>query len=314
MKKKIAVLLALVLIIGLSVMGGMERNKTYAREAQMYIELPDSIKKENEFKIKVILNSDVNLYSINAYITYNSELLEFVPDNECITGAAGMLEIKDTYAAETKNAVYEITFKAIDTGVVDVALQDIYLIDYENLDYMEVLPSQKQFEIDINQKVETDTRLSDLIIAPGELTEVFSPEQSEYEVHVGMDVEEIGISAIPMDESSVVGLEMPEKLQPGENKIVITVTALSGNVNTYIIKVYREELVEETTQSITEDKNTEGGMQEQTEETSDTEEVTKEQITEAVYTEEGKKEQTTEVDNVKTTEEQTIENAGIKEE
>ncbi len=253
MKKKLAVLLSLILIIGLSAIGVTSREKAYAKEAQMYLEIAETVKKENEFTVKVILNSDVELYSIDAYLSYNAELLEFVPDNEKVTGAAGVLELRDTYKEETKNAVYELTFKALETGEAEIALTEVFLIDYADLDYIEVVPSAKHFEIGINKKVAVDARLSELILAPGELTESFLPDKLEYEMHVGMDVEMIGVSAVPMEEGSIVELDMPEKLLPGENLVVVTVTALSGNVNTYIIKVYREEQDDILEDTVTED-------------------------------------------------------------
>lgn len=278
MRKKLAVLLTIVLIIGLSI-GTVSHDKTYAKEAQLYLEIPDSVKKENEFTVKVILNSDVNLYSIDAYLSYSSETLEFVPDNEFVTGTNGVLELKDVYGEETKKAEYEITFKALDTGTAEVGLTDVYLIDYTDLDYITVAPSVKHFDIGINKMVEEDARLSDLVVAPGELTEAFDPNQLDYEMHVGLDVDYVGVSAIPMDEDSVVGLEMPEKLENGENLITITVTALSGNVNIYTIKVIRKDWPEE----ITEDQTTESDS-EQTAETEEPEPVTEQENSTEVST------------------------------
>lgn len=282
MKKKLAVLLSFILIIGLSAIGVTSREKAYAKEAQMYLEIAGAVKKENEFKVKVILNSDVELYSIDAYLSYDAELLEFVPDNDKVTGAAGVLELRDTYKEETKNAVYELTFKALETGEAEIALTEVFLIDYADLDYIEVVPSAKHFEIGINKKVAADARLSELILAPGELTESFLPDKLEYEMHVGMDVEMVGISAVPMEEGSVVELEMPEKLLPGENLVVVTVTALSGNVNIYTIKVYREEQQDDILEdSVTED--TESDTVPDTEDQIGTEaatEITTEEMTE----------------------------------
>lgn len=283
MKKKLAVFLTFALIIGLSMAGITSRNnKSYAKEAQMHLEIPDSVKKENEFQVKVILNSDVDLYSVDAYLSYNADLLEFIPDNDCVMGSAGVLELKDTYDAETKNATYEITFKALDTGEAEVALTDVFLIDYADLDYIEVASSAKCFNIGVNKKIEDDARLSDLLVALGELTEAFHPDQLDYEMHVGLDVEMVGISAIPMDEDSVIGLEMPEKLQIGENTIVITVTALSGHVNTYTIKVYREEIPEGTDLKNTEEQDTQSDTGQTTEETTEITQEDSSQTTENV--------------------------------
>lgn len=242
MKKKIAVLLSAVLVLSLSLLGINANDKAYAKVAEVSLDIPDSIKKETEFKLTVELNSDVDLYSINAYLSYDASMLEFVPDDGHVTGTEGILELKDSYGEKTRNAKYEITFRPLQTGKTEVGLEDVYLIDYADMDYIEVASSAKSFNIGVNKNEESDARLADLIVAPGDLTESFLPEKMEYEMHVGLDVEMIGLSAIPMEEESVVDLDMPEKLKTGENEICITVTALSGNVKTYILKVYREEL------------------------------------------------------------------------
>ena len=314
MRKKLAVLLTLVLVISLSV-GTASHKKAYAKEAQMYLELPESVKKEQEFTVKVILNSDVNLYSIDAYLSYSTETLEFVPDNELVTGTDGVLELKDIYGEETKTAEYELTFKALETGTAEVGLTDVYLIDYTDLDYITVAPSVKHFDIGINKMVEEDARLEELIVAPGELTEEFNPDQLDFEMHVGLDVDYVGISAVPMDEESVVGLEMPEKLVDGENLITITVTALSGNVNTYTIKVIRKDWPEETSEEVTEEQTTEAGL-EQTTEAEETESGTEQENSTQTLTTEmpATEEQTTEVpvngdDTAQTTESTAQDNA-----
>ncbi len=256
MKKKIAIIIALVLVLGLSVVGITSGDEAFAKNAEMQIIVPDNIKKENEFKVTIELESDVQLYSVDAYLSYNSEILEFVPDSQCVTGAEGVLELKDTYAEETKKATYEITFKALEVGQAEIALTDVYLVDYADLDYITVTPSAKQFEIGINKKVAEDARLSDLIVAPGVFTESFDPDKLEYEMYVGLEIEQVGVSAIPMNEDSVVGLDMPEKLQVGKNTITITVTALSGSVNEYTVTVFREELVKSPDENSVDDIDT----------------------------------------------------------
>lgn len=218
----------------------MTNQKTaYAKTAQLSIEIPNSIKKENEFKVRILLDSDVDLYSIDAYISYDAEILEFIPDCEYVTGSAGVLELRDSYEAETKKKEYELTFRALDTGKAQIAFTEVYLIDYADMEYMEVVPSAKNFDIGVNKKEEKDARLADLIVAPGEMTEDFSADKFDYEMNVGMDVDMVCLSAVPMEEGSIVESDVLEKLQPGENTITIKVTALSGNINVYTIKVYK---------------------------------------------------------------------------
>lgn len=295
MKKKIAVLLAFVMVIGLCVTGIAK--KSYAREAQMYIEFPELIKKEQEMKVKVVLDSDVNLYSIDAYVEYDPTILEFVPENDIVTGADGLLEIQDVFGEETKQKEYEITFRTLEVGSAYVNLTDVYLIDYEDLDYITVPPSDYSFEIGINENVAEDARLSDLIVAPGDLTESFHPNKLNYEMHIGMDVETVGISAFAMDEDSVVDVDMPEKFMEGENTIKITVTALSGNINIYTIKVIKADWQEDADEEATTQEQDESLQPE--EETTGTDGITA--TTESSVTEETT-ENTTEVPVETTTE------------
>ncbi len=292
MKKRIAIIVAVVLVLSLSVLGVTANNKAYARTAEMYLQIPDSIKKENEFTVTIVLESDVQLYSIDAYLSYNPELLEFVPDSNFVTGVDGVLELKDVYGEETKTACYEITFKALETGTAEVALTDVYLIDYEDMDYITVTPSAKTFEIGINKTVAEDARLSELIVAPGEFTEEFSPDVLEYEMYVGLDVTTVGVSAIPINQDSVVELQMPDTLQLGENKIIVTVTALSGNSNAYIITVIRKEIEESSEESVDAIYSTEEETTEVTEESTTEEEVTNEATTEETTTQETTAEET----------------------
>lgn len=289
MKKKIAILLAIVLVLGISVVGITSKNTSYAKTAEMRLEVPDSIKKENVFTVNVILESDVQLYSIDAYLSYDATMLEFVPDNNFVTGANGLLELKDVYQKETKRATYEITFKALETGDAEIALTDVYLIDYADLDYITVVPTAKQFAIGINRTVAEDARLADLVVAPGEFTESFHPDKLEYEMHVGLDVTKVGVSAIPMNEDSVIGLDMPETLQLGKNVIKVTVTALSGNVNEYIITVIREEIEESPDEESVDDINT---LDERTESTTE-EALSEDTSTEVSTTEEATEESIT---------------------
>ena len=241
MKKKIAILLTFLMVIGILVTGITTQRTAYAKTAQLSIEISASVQKENEFKVHILLDSDVDLYSIDAYLSYDEKLIEFIPDCEYVTGSAGVLELKDSYEAETRQKEYELTFKALDTGKAQIAFSEIYLIDYTDMEYIEVVPSVKTFEIGVNKKEDKDARLADLIVAPGELTETFEPDKFDYEIHVTKDVDVVCLSATPIEEGSVVESDIPEKLQPGENIITVKVTALSGHENVYTIKVLKED-------------------------------------------------------------------------
>jgi len=256
MKKRVSIIVVLVMIISISTIG-LFSGKTHAKSAQLSLAVPDSVKKEDEFTVHVQLDSDVDLYSIDAYLKYDESLMEFVPDTECVTGSAGILEIKDVFPEETRTKEYDITFKAIETGKSEIALTEVYLIDYADMDFVEVIPSAVDVDIQMNRSEDMDIRLADLLVAPGTLEEEFRSDLFEYEMHVGLDVEEIGVSATALEESSVVESEIPEKLQVGENIVTVKVTSLSGNVGVYTIHIYREdiEVVEDETEEIEEQES-----------------------------------------------------------
>lgn len=240
MKKKLGVIVVFVLLVGLLATGRMPQDTVYAKTAQMNLEVPADIQKETEFQIRVVLDSDVELYSVDAYLSYDADKLEFIPTDDKVTGAEGVLELKDVYEQETKQMTYELSFRALEIGSAEVALQEVYLIDYEDMDYIEVAPSVKCFEIELNQMAEGETGLEELIVAPGELTEPFQSEQTEYALYVDYGVEQIGITAVPKKQDCIVDLDMPEYLQVGENLVIVAVTAPSGAVREYTIRVYRE--------------------------------------------------------------------------
>lgn len=292
MKKKLAVFLSLVLIVGLLFMGNTSETTAFAKAAQVSLKLPDKVKKEEEFTVRVAVDSDISLYSVQAAITYDVDCLEYVPSNDCVEGTAGVLQLRDTYDEETNEQVYDITFKALETGTAQIGLEEIYLIEYAQMEYLPVTPSVESVQIGINKRVEQDASLAELLVAPGNLTESFSPDCLEYEMHVGLEVTTVGISAIPMAEDSVVDLQMPETLAEGDNLITITVTALSGKEMQYSIHVIRDVWPETT--------------MEDTEEMTTTEEATVEPDREETVTEEmvntTESETTTEVTTETTTE------------
>lgn len=241
MKKKISILVVMLMVISISAIG-LLGGKSHAKSAQLSLEVSDSVKKADTFTVHVKLESNEDLYSIDAYLKYDEALMEFVPEIDQITGAAGVLEIKDVFPEETRVKEYDITFKAIETGKSDIALDEVYLIDYADMDFIEVIPSAVSVNIEMNRSEDMDIRLADLLVAPGQLEEEFRSDLFEYEMHVGMDVEEIGVSATALEESSIVESDIPEKLQVGENIVTIKVTALSGNIGVYTIHIFKEDL------------------------------------------------------------------------
>lgn len=249
MKKKIIipVILAVVIIIGSILFTNQTNN---AKEVNFGIEVEDkSVKKGNEFTLKVKVSSDYEMSSVDAYVTYDDELLEFVSsENEGILGASGTLHIADQFEEGVTEAVYVIRMKALEVGSTEFKVGDAYIVDAKSSDYMKVKQSRASIEITANETEASNAALSELLVMPGTLDKEFRPDVYEYSIKVAYDVEELILSAIPVDEESVVTIDKELTLVKGDNVFTITVTAPSGDTKDYKLNVYRaftkDEIVE----------------------------------------------------------------------
>lgn len=239
MKKKIIIPVILAVVLIGSILLTNQINS--AKEVHFGIEVEDkSVKKDDEFTLKVTVSSDYEISSVDAYVTYDDELLEFVSsENEGVLGASGTLHIADKFTEGVTEAVYVIRMKALEVGSTEFKVYDAYSQDSENSEYMKIKQAQSSIDITANESEASDANLSELLVVPGTLDKEFRPDIYEYSMKVAYDVEELILSAIPVDEESVVTIDKELKLEKGDNVFTITVTAPSGDTNDYILNVYR---------------------------------------------------------------------------
>lgn len=83
--------------------------------------------------------------------------------------------------------------------------------------------------------------LASLSVSEGTLSPTFKSSITEYTVNLGKDVEKITVKASASDSKASVKGTGVLKVQPGENKIKITVTAENGNPKVYTIKAIVDE-------------------------------------------------------------------------
>ncbi len=86
--------------------------------------------------------------------------------------------------------------------------------------------------------------LASLNIKEGNLSPEFQSSKLEYNLVLPNEIKEINIEGTPSDTKAKVEGTGTKKVQPGNNKIEILVTAENGNKKTYTIHVYVEELPE----------------------------------------------------------------------
>lgn len=248
MKKKIIIPVVLVLILLGSILITNQINN--AKEVNFGIEVEGkSVKKGDEFTLKVTVSSDYEISSVDAYVTYDDELLEFVSsENEGVLGASGTLHIAEQFEEGVTEAVYVIRMKALEVGSTEFKVYDAYGQDSENSEYKQIKQARASIEITANETEASNANLSELLVVPGTLEKEFKPDVYEYSIKVAYDVEELILSAIPADEESVVTIDKELKLAKGDNVFIITVTAPSGDAKNYKLNVYRaytkDEIVE----------------------------------------------------------------------
>jgi len=78
------------------------------------------------------------------------------------------------------------------------------------------------------------------------LTPAFSPEEKEYYAAVRYASDMVIVSAIAEDSGANVEVAGGKNLNPGNNEVLITVTAEDGSASLYTVHVYRAETPEET--------------------------------------------------------------------
>lgn len=213
---------------------------TKAKEAQLTLDAPEEVKVGETFILSVKLDSDSALAGLDARIIYDPAMVSFVSDEEGkMTGAEGLVNLKDTYEEETNQKVYQLTFQALSVGDAAFAFDKTYITDYANLEEMEIYSNHDTVSIVENDKISENADLSELLVATGQLSPAFSADVTEYTVSVDEEEDTFIFSSTPADEEAVVEVDMPDTLAMGENQVVITVTAPSGAVKEYVIHVYR---------------------------------------------------------------------------
>lgn len=199
-----------------------------------------TVEKEETFNMTIEVSGDVTVQSLDSLITYNPEVLEFVScEDDAVAGASGTIHIIDTFEEGTNSASYALTFKALEVGESEVTLGETIVQEYGSSRLIDAASSPVSIEVETNQQVSSDNTLSDLLVYPGELDEDFAPDTYEYHLTVGVETENVILSATPADGDAVVTVQLPDTLVIGENTAIICVKALSGDEAVYTVHITR---------------------------------------------------------------------------
>lgn len=196
--------------------------------------------------VNLYVESEVEVGDFVAFISYNSDVLEFLPDASFIAGGEGLVKVSDNNVIEgSKTRKYAMAFKALEVGKSEIKLQedpDIY--DFSTGNNMSVSLNSIEVEVKAVATASNNADLKTLKINGVTLDKTFDKNTTEYNIEVESDVEKLIISAIPEDEKAGVSIEGNQAFVEGMNEVKIIVSAESKEIKKYKINVNKKKPVD----------------------------------------------------------------------
>lgn len=195
-----------------------------------------------EVSVNMRVNSDGSLGRAEIMLAYDATALEFIEGNGVEGGAGALRAHGGPDAADLKNIVFTMKFRALKPGTSQITISSCEVYDSDTQAVSISHQGTSAVTIAGAESIAAgDGFLASLAVVPGTLTPAFSPAIDTYSIHVGMDVESVEVQALAA-EGSTVTIEGNEGLQMGENTITIKVTASDGiTVKNYTISVDKSE-------------------------------------------------------------------------
>ncbi len=245
-RKQFGIILIILAIVGMII---MPFNVCKAASATINVstDTPDVIIGD-EVIVSLQLSSEALIGDFEAYITYNDDVLEFQSGASFIAGGEGLLKLSDiNVATEEYSRKYIVKFKTKKIGSSDIIIKEKAAVyDYESGLNMSVSSNRLNISVIAAKTASTNAKLKSLKISPSALEPEFESTTMEYTTKVTNDLDQLIISALPEEKSATVTIQGNDKLIVGTNKIVVTITAESGDTKEYIIKATKEDKVLES--------------------------------------------------------------------
>lgn len=226
------------LLLGL---GGMSSVTIKATSATLTFTAESrSVSVGDTFYVVLIVDSGENIGGFEGYISYDSSLAEFITGGSYVNGGDGLLRINDIDSAEVQSTKkYSLKFKAKKTGECTFDTSEAPAVYNENGDNLSVSSNKLTISIGKSQSLSRNTKLSKLLISPGELNQEYRDDITAYKTEIPYENDMLFISAVPEDSNAVVTVEGNEGLKVGTNYVHIVVTAQSGDKKDIQIEVKR---------------------------------------------------------------------------
>lgn len=173
-------------------------------------------------------------------LNYDTSMLEYVSGSDNVSGDLGILQVRGS--SGKAEVVTELRFRALRAGTASITVSDWEGYDNNGQVLAEVKTGSSSVTIQGLETSSEDATLQSLQISPGTLEPAFTPTVENYTAVVGLDTENLAISAVPNNEHATVALEGDSGLQEGENTVICRVTAEDGtSTKNYTIVVSKVE-------------------------------------------------------------------------
>ena len=190
--------------------------------------------------MKIASSDGTALNKADVMLEYDAQSLEFLSGTSANGGAGNVRVVGDAEAASQTTFSFTLKFKALKAGTSSITVKSQEVYDANGQAVTISHTGNSAVKVSGGSDASQDASLGSLTVSPGTLSPEFSAEVTEYTAAVPADVEKITVSAPANDGKANVSVEGAEDLQPGENKVVCTVTAEDGSTKkTYTITVTR---------------------------------------------------------------------------
>lgn len=191
--------------------------------------------------VYIKINSGTAFGDFEADMIYDKEILEYQGGASVITGGNGYLKISDMGNDQLNTSrKYALEFKALKVGTCDIAFNGRVMVYDDSGIEMPVSSDSVTITVKAAQTASSNAELKSLETSPAGMTPAFDKKVHEYSVNLSHETEKLIVTAIPEDDKANVSISGNDFLQDGENKIVITVLAESGDIIEYTINAIRE--------------------------------------------------------------------------
>lgn len=247
-KKAISLIVALILAVSICTIPAFADNATISCDKNVYV--------GDTFQVTVTCycDSSSGIGAIDGLFTYDTTVFECVSYSANTSFNASKKGYVISYATPDpakviKNTSFTFKLKALKEGTGGIYIQS----DITSFDETTTLTKTNQVRVNITDKTKlsNNANLKALRVSSGKIVPDFNPKITNYTVQVPYSVTTVYMVATTEEAKANIEVQGSSKVNVGNNKRTIVVTAPNGLKKTYILNIYRAKDGEDVSSNIT---------------------------------------------------------------